>query len=60
MFNENNKISDLCKKYIHEIRNMKLLDKGMLSNIRDMSHEEKMDIIISLNDVIEYIKDAIE
>ena len=42
----NNNATDLCKKYIHEIRNMNLLDKEMINNIRNMSNEEKMNIIV--------------
>jgi len=32
---------------------MKTLDKEMLNNIRSMTNEEKMYIIIALNDVLE-------
>ena len=51
---------DLCKKYIHEIRNIKILDKEMINNIRNMSNEDKMDIIISFNDVVDYLIKIIE
>ena len=37
---------------IHNNRNMKTLDKEMLNNIRHMSSEDKMDIIIALNDLV--------
>ena len=43
---------DLCKKYIHEIRNIKILDEEMINNILNMSNEDKMDIIISFNHII--------
>ena len=52
--------TDLYKRYIHDIRNIKPLDKEMINNIRNMSNEEKMNIIISLNDVVEYIKGILE
>ena len=39
---------------------MKPLDKEMINNIRNMSNQEKIDIIISLNDVIGYVKDILE
>ena len=58
IINHNN--TYLCKRYIHEIRNMKPLDKEMINNIRNMSNEEKINIIISLNDVIKYVKDILE
>ena len=32
----------------------------MINNIRNMSNQEKMDIIISFNDVIGYVKDILE
>jgi len=51
--------SGLFKKYIHDIRNLKALDKEMLRNIRDMSTEEKMNIIIALNDIVEYLKEIL-
>jgi hypothetical protein len=53
MLNDN--AGDLYKRYIHDIRNMKPLDKGMINNIRNMSNEDKMNIIILFNDVLEYI-----
>ena len=51
---------DLYKRYIHDIRNMKSLDKEMINNIRNMSNEEKMNIIITFNEMIEYLKDTLE
>jgi len=56
--NQNNSI--LLRKYLHDIRNIKLLDKEMINNIRNMSNEEKMDIIITLNNVVENLKSFIE
>ena len=56
----NHNAIDLCKRYIHEIRNMKPLDKEMINNIRNMSNEEKMNIIISFNDILEYTKSILE
>jgi hypothetical protein len=50
---EDNKYYELFRKYLHDIRNMKTLDKEMLNNIRSMTNEEKMYIIIALNDVLE-------
>ena len=52
--------TDLYKRCIHDIRNMKPLDKEMINNIRNMSNEEKMNIIISFNDMVGYIKEIIE
>jgi hypothetical protein len=52
--------TDLFKEYLHDIRNIKILDKTMINNIRNMSSENKMDIIIAFNDVIENIKIFVE
>jgi hypothetical protein len=43
---------ELHKKYIHNIRNLKPLNKEMINNIYNMCHEDKMEIIKSLNDVM--------
>jgi hypothetical protein len=48
--------SNLCIKYIHEIRNFNVLDEEMIDNIRLMTNEEKMNIITSLNDIFDYLK----
>ena len=56
----NHNATDLCKKYIHEIRNIKPLDKEMINNIRNMSNEEKINIIITFNEMIRYLKDILE
>jgi hypothetical protein len=50
----------LFKKYMHDIRNMHTLDEEMINNIRSMSSEEKMDIIISFNVVVENLKAFID
>jgi hypothetical protein len=56
----NHNDSSLFRKYLHDIRNMKTLDKELINNIRSMSNEEKMEIIIAFNDVVESIKKYIE
>lgn len=35
---------------------MRSLDKEMINNIRNMSNEEKMNVIITVNEIIEYVK----
>ena len=55
-----NKNIDNKKKIIHDIRNIKYLDKEMLSNIRNMSNQDKMDIIITFNEVINGLKALLE
>jgi hypothetical protein len=53
------KNNELFKKYIHYIRNINVLDNEMINNIRSMSNEEKMAIIITFNIVIENIKELL-
>jgi len=55
----NHNANDLFIKYIHEIKNIKPLDKEMINNISNMTNEEKMNIIITFNEMIEYVKDII-
>jgi hypothetical protein len=56
----NHNVTDLFRKYVDDIRNMKRLDKEMINNIRNMSNEEKMEIIIAFNDVVENINILLE
>jgi hypothetical protein len=56
----NHNVTDLFRKYVHDVRNMKRLDKEMINNIRNMSNEEKMEIIIAFNDVVENINILLE
>ena len=39
---------------------MKSLDKEMINNIHNMSNEEKMNIIITFNEMIKYVNDILE
>jgi hypothetical protein len=48
----------LLQKYIHDIRNMEKLTKEMIFNISNMSHEDKMNIILIQNDVIQTLKET--
>jgi len=50
--NEENQ-EKLLKKYIHDIRNMKYLNKEMLNKIESMSSNNKMEIIITFNEVVD-------
>jgi len=56
----NDKMIDLFKKYLQDIRNLKPIDKEMMNNIRNMSNEEKMDIIILLNENVINLKSFLE
>jgi len=57
---EINKQSDLCDKYINDIIDFKVFDDGKMSNIHNMSHEEKMKIIIIYNKQFEFVISIIE
>ena len=56
----NNNATDLFPQYLHDIRNIQILDKEMIKNICNMSNVEKMDIIIALNDVVANLKSYLE
>jgi hypothetical protein len=45
------------KTYAHYIRNFKPLTLEMLGNIRKMSDEDKMELILIYNDQIVYLSD---
>ena len=44
----------MFRKYIHHIRNLNTLDANMMKNIRNMSDDEKIHIILAFNDVVSY------
>lgn len=56
----NNNSVELFRTYLHDIRNMKTLDREMIRNIRNMSNDDKMDIILTMNDVINGLKAFLE
>ena len=56
----NNNSVELFRTYLHDIRNMKTLDREMIRNIRNMSNDDKMDIILAMNDVINGLKAFLE
>lgn len=56
----NDKNTDLCMQYKNYIADMKKLDEEMLDNIRNMSIDQIMEIIIAMNDTIEYTTDIIK
>jgi hypothetical protein len=43
----------LHRKYIHDIRNMKPLNKTCIDNVYSMSSENKMQLIIAYNAMLE-------
>jgi hypothetical protein len=50
----------LLREYIHEIRNLKILTKEMIQHIRNMPCEDKMEIILAFNDVVEGLQQLID
>ena len=51
---------DLLKKYITDIRNLRILDKEMINNISKMSIENIIQIINTYNDVTDAFSKFIE
>ncbi len=47
-------------KIIHDIRNMRELTKEMIQQICNMSHEEKMQIIITYNEVLMSVDELLQ
>ena len=45
---------------IHDIRNMKPLSNEIINNINSMTHNEKMDIIISYSYIVETLVAALK
>ena len=39
---------------------METLDNKMLNNVRNMTNEQKMDIILAFNDVVEALKNTLK
>jgi hypothetical protein len=61
LFNENGitKHNNLTNKYIVDIRDIKSLDKEMISNISTMCNEDKIKIITTYNYMIDIFSDFI-
>jgi uncharacterized protein YacL (UPF0231 family) len=63
LFNENENVitkhNNLVNKYIADIRDIKSLDKEMISNISTMCNEDKIKIITTYNDMIDIFSDFI-
>jgi fructose/tagatose bisphosphate aldolase len=53
-------ICELCKLYRYNIINMNILDTEMIDNIRNMTEEEKVEIIITFNRVMKWIIETID
>ncbi len=52
-FNESKNVDNLPNKYVYAVRNLKLLTKENINDIRTMTNNDKMEIIVALNDVVE-------
>jgi hypothetical protein len=49
----NDNSNELLKIYTHQIRNIVALDKYMIENVSKMTSEDKLDIIVALNDILD-------
>ena len=52
----NNKL----KKYIHDIKNIKTFSKNTLTEINNLSYEERLEILINYNEMMEYFSSYFE
>jgi hypothetical protein len=50
----------IFRNYIHHIRNINTIDANMMKNIRTMSDDEKIHIILALNDVVSHLKELLK
>jgi hypothetical protein len=55
----NTKTNNLLKKYVNDIKNMICLDDKKIENIKNMNEEEKIEIIITLNNVIKSFREIL-
>jgi hypothetical protein len=53
-------MSDNYNKIIHSIRNLNPIDNNIIEGIRNMTDDEKMEIIYSFNITISTYKELIE
>jgi len=56
----NNNDDDLLNKYICHIKNMKSFNEEVLRDINNMSNEDRLEILITYNNMIEYIESLFE
>ena len=52
----NNKL----KKYIHDIKNTKTFTKNTLTEINNLSYEERLEILINYNEMMKYFSSYFE
>jgi len=48
--------TDIFTKYLYNIKNMETLNEEMINNIYNMTCEQKMSLIVALNEVIDNLK----
>jgi hypothetical protein len=53
-------MSDNYNKIIHSIRNLRPIEPSIIESIRNMTDDEKMEIIYSFNTVVATYKELIE
>ena len=54
--NDSIKNNELLNKYICHIKNLKSFNKEILTDINNMSNEDRLEILITYNNMIEYIE----
>jgi hypothetical protein len=47
-------------KYIHDIRNLNILDNQQINNLKNMDETQKIQIIQAMNEIIKMLKEYVE
>ncbi len=47
-------------KYIHDIRNLNILDNQQIINLKNMDETQKIEIIQTMNEIIKMLKEYVE
>jgi hypothetical protein len=55
----NNNETLLLKKYIHDIRNVRVFSKDTLISINNLSYKDRLEILFAYNDMFEYFKNLL-
>ena len=57
---EPNKNNELLNNYIQNIKNLKTFNKEVLTDINNMSNEDRLEILITYNKMVEYVESLFE
>jgi hypothetical protein len=60
MHKKPNKNNELLNQSMYNIKNMKSLNEEVLTDINNMSNEDRLEILITYNNMIEYVESVFE